>query len=74
MLSLSEAVKTGRLKEFIAEQEAAKRGPIDRAEFESAVARVIKAPRSEDQTLHSASVGSSIGKKTRRGSGQGVSD
>ncbi len=74
MMTLAEAVKTGRLQEFIAEQEAAAVGPIDRAEFDGAVAKIIKATRLEDQTSRSASGGNLSGKKIRRDSGQGASD
>lgn len=73
MLTLSEAQKSGRLEEFIAEQEAAGVGPIELGAFRSLAAALIKAPLSEDQTLRSASDGNSTGKKTRRGSGQGAS-
>lgn len=74
MLTLLEAKKSGRLKEFIAEQEAAGIGPIDRAEFDIAVGELIKARQSQDQTSRSASHGNSSGKKTRPNTDQGVSD
>ncbi len=67
-LSLSEAVKTGRLNEFIDQEEARGVGPIDRAAFDSLTATLIKAPQSEDQTSHSPSGDGSTGKKIRRGS------
>jgi hypothetical protein len=73
-LSLSEAIKSGQLPEFIAQQEAAGVGPIDRAEFDAAMGAIVKAPRSKDRTSRSSSAGNSNGKKTRRGSGQGASD
>lgn len=72
MLTLSDAKRTGRLKEFIAEQEAAGTGPIDRAEFDALLSKVIKAPRLEDQTSRSASDGNSSGKKTPPDTGQGA--
>jgi hypothetical protein len=66
MLSLSEAIKNGQLDQFVAEQEAAGIGPIDRPEFNGAVSRLVKAPPPEDQTSRSASAGNSSGKRTRR--------
>jgi hypothetical protein len=73
MLTLSEAVKTGRLQEFIAQEEARGIGSIDRADLDRALAKVIKAPRSEDQTSHSPSRDGSTGKQTRRGNGRHIS-
>jgi hypothetical protein len=70
MLSLSEAIKKDQLDQFVAEQEAAGIGPIDRAEFDVAVPRVIKAPQSKDQTSRSASDENSSGKRTRRDTDQ----
>jgi hypothetical protein len=55
MLSLSEAVKMGRLDEFIAQEEARGIGPIDRADFDATLAKLVKAPRSKNQTSRSAS-------------------
>ena len=69
MLTLSEAVKDGRLQEFIAQEEARGVGPIDRAEFDALTAALVKAPLSEDQTSHSASGDGSTETKTRQGSG-----
>jgi len=69
MLSLSEAIKSDRLADFIAQEEARHVGPISRAEFDAAAAALIKAPQSEDQTSRSASGDGSSGKKTRRDSG-----
>jgi hypothetical protein len=54
MLTLSEAMKTRRLQEFIAQEEARGVGPVDRAELDRALAKMVKAPRSEDQTSHHA--------------------
>jgi hypothetical protein len=54
-LSLSEAVRTNRLAEFIAQEEARGIGPIDRADFEAAFGKVVKAPRSGNRTSRSAS-------------------
>lgn len=69
MLTLAEAIKDGRLQEFIAQEEARGVGPIDRADFDALAAALVKAPQSEDRTSRSASGDSSNGKKTRRGSG-----
>jgi hypothetical protein len=70
MLSLAEAVKTGRIQDFIAQEEARGIGPVDRAELDDALSKVIKAPQSEDQTSHSPLLGGSTGKRTRQGTGQ----
>ena len=63
MLTLSEAVKSGRLQDFIAQEETRGVGPIDREEFEAWTAALIKAPRSENQTSRSASGDGSSGTK-----------
>jgi hypothetical protein len=73
MITLNEATKTGKIDDFISQEEARGVGPVDRAEFDGAVANVIKERRSVDQTLRSASAGNSSGKKTRRGSGPDAS-
>jgi hypothetical protein len=73
-LSLSEAIESGRLSDFIVQEEARGIGPIDHAEFDGAVAKVIRAPQSEDRTSRSADGGNSSGKKTRRDTDQGASD
>ena len=73
MLTLSDAIKSGRLQDFIAEQESASIGPIDRAGFDRAVAKVIKAPPPKGRTSRSASGGNSSGKKTRPSTDQGAS-
>lgn len=69
MLTLSEAVKSERLQEFIAQEEARGIGPINRAEFDALTADLVKAQQSKDQTSRSASGDGSTGKKTRRGNG-----
>jgi hypothetical protein len=73
MLTLAEAIKDGRLDEFIAQQEGAGLGPIDRAEFDGAVSKIIKAQQPEDRTSHSASAGNSSGTRTRRDTDQDAS-
>lgn len=71
-LSLSEAQRLGRIDEFIAQEEAHGFSPVDRAELEHALAKVIKAPRSKDQTSHSPSRDGSTGKRTRQGNGRHI--
>jgi hypothetical protein len=65
MLTLSEAIKTKRLAEFIDQEEARGVGAADLAQLDRALAKVIKSRRSEDQTSRSASRGGSTGKQTR---------
>lgn len=50
MLSLREAIESGRLQEFIAQEEARGVGPISEAEFNETASTVIKTPQSDDQT------------------------
>ena len=45
MVTLAEAIKSGRLQEFAAQEEARGIGPIDRAEFENAIGAVVEPPR-----------------------------
>lgn len=73
MLTLSSAIKTGRLQEFIAQEEAHGVGAIDRANLDRALAKTVKAPRSEDQTLHSPSRDGSTGKRIRQGTDRRIS-
>lgn len=73
MLTLADAIKDGRLQDFIAQEEARGVGPVDRAGFDALAAKVIKAPQPEDQTSRSASGDGSTGKRTRQGSGPCVS-
>jgi hypothetical protein len=64
-LSLTEALRTGRLNEFIDQQEAIGVGPVDVAAFDQASTRVIKHAGLSGQTLRSASHDGSTGKQTR---------
>jgi hypothetical protein len=73
VLTLSEAQKSGRLEEFIAQQEAAGIEPIDRAEFDILLSKVVKAPQSKGRTSRSASDENSTGKRTRRDNGPDAS-
>ena len=58
MLTLSEAKKTGRLQEFIAQKQAAGVGPISEAKFDETASTVIKPPRHQpskaelDEPIH----------------------
>jgi len=56
-LSLSEALASGRLSDFIDQAEADGIGPADRAQFEAMVG-CITAPQPEDQTSRSPGRGS----------------
>lgn len=69
MLTLTEAIKSGRLIEFTAQEEARGIGPIDRSELNALTGALVKAPQSGDQTSHSSSGDGSTGKRTRRDSG-----
>jgi hypothetical protein len=41
MLTLAEALKTKRLQDFIAQEEACGVGPVDRTELDNALSKVI---------------------------------
>lgn len=69
MLSLTEALETGRLDEFVAQEEARGLGPVNRTDFAADVAALVRAPQSGDQTSRSACDDGSSGTRTRRGSG-----
>ncbi len=71
-LGLSDALKNGRLLEFIAQEEARGIGPIEREELDTLTAALIKVPQSEDQTSHSPSGDGSTGKRTRQGNGRHI--
>lgn len=62
MLTLSEAIKTGRLQDFIAQEEARGVEPVTGSELDRALKTVIKPPQSEDRTSRSASRDGSTGK------------
>lgn len=61
-LSLSEAVRGGRLEEFAKQEELRGVGPVGEGELHSMLSKVIKAPRSKRQTSRSASRGGSAEK------------
>ena len=61
MLSLSEAMKSGRLPEFIAQEEARGLSDVDRAAFDRVITAAVKPPGSESRTYHSPSDDGSTG-------------
>ena len=61
-LTLAESLKTKRLQEFIAQEEALGVGPIDPQNFEAAVKKIITQPQSKGRTSRSASRGGLRGK------------
>lgn len=60
-LTLSEALASGRLDDFVAQAEAEGIGPANRAQFEAMVGRVT-APQPEGRTSRSPARGSKRGK------------
>jgi hypothetical protein len=62
MLTLSEAIASGRLPEFIAQEEVRGVGFIDAAEFDRVIEAAVKPPQSADQTSRSPSGDGSTGK------------
>lgn len=55
MLTLSKALKTGRLQEFVRQEEKRGIGPADRKKLEAAIRRLATQPQSKDRTSRSAS-------------------
>lgn len=55
IISLRDARRQGRLKDFIAQEEKRGIGPTNRNEFDRAVAELAKQRQSEDQTSRSSS-------------------
>lgn len=62
MLTLSKAIKEGRLEEFIRQTERAGVGPVSQADFDAAASKVIKHETRSDRTSRSSSRGGSTGK------------
>jgi hypothetical protein len=62
LLTLREARETGRLKEFVRQQEALGIDNADKGEFDAIIKRAVTQPRSEGRTSRSASRGGSTGK------------
>ena len=60
-LTLRTAVKTGRLDEFVAQEEVRGVEAVTNGEYEAALAAVIRPPQSEDQTSRSPSDDDSSG-------------
>lgn len=61
-ISLSDALKSGRLDEFVAQEEARGVGPADLAKLDAALATLIKPLQSEDRTSRFPSGDGSTGK------------
>ena len=61
-LSLTEALKTDRLRDFIDQEETRGVAPIVEADFDIVAAAIIRTPRSGDQTSGSPPDGGSPGK------------
>ena len=61
-LTLAEALRSGKVDEFAAQAEANEVGPVDEADFERVLGKLVREPRSEDQTSHSSSRDCSTGK------------
>ena len=61
-LSLSDALRSGRMSEFIAQEEASGIGPVSEADFDALAAKVIRTSQSADQTSHSLPADGSRGK------------
>lgn len=60
MLSLVRAIKSGKLREFIAQEEARGVGPVDSAELKRAIKILATTPhQSKDRTSRSSSGGGS---------------
>ncbi len=64
-MTLVEAIKSGRLSEFIAEQELLGFGKANKKQFDATVKQAVKAPPPQDQTSDFRARGGSAGKKTR---------
>ena len=54
-LSLASARKSGRLTDFISQEETRGIGPINKDDYDAAAAALIKAPQSKGRTSHSSS-------------------
>jgi hypothetical protein len=65
MITLAEAVKSGRLDEFAAQEEARGIGPAPSHDLDAALSRLITAGKSAGRTSRCSSSDGSTGKKTR---------
>jgi hypothetical protein len=54
-LTLSEAIKTQRLQDFIAQEQTRGVGPADTVQLEAVIRALATQPQSENQTSHSSS-------------------
>lgn len=61
-MNLAEAIKTGRLSDFISEQESHRVEKIDIKQFDVMVKNAVKAPPPQDQTSGSRAHDDSNGK------------
>jgi hypothetical protein len=61
-LTLAEALRSGRLGDFVTQAEALSVGPAEEADFDEAVRRLATEPRSADRTSRSPFRGGSTGK------------
>jgi hypothetical protein len=63
MLTLTDAIKSGKIKEFVAQEEARGIGPADSEEVASAIKRLATRPlKSKDRTSRLPSADGSSGK------------
>jgi hypothetical protein len=63
MLTLSEALKTGKIAEFVKQEEARGIGPIEREELDATIKRLATTPlKSKGRTSRSSSDDGSRGK------------
>jgi hypothetical protein len=67
MLTLSEALKTDRLADFVAQQEAAGLSPAEREAFDRVVRAAVKPAKVVGRTSRSRTGDGSSGSRTRRG-------
>lgn len=59
MLSLKDAVKSGKLEAFVKQEESRGVAPVDKSLFDLTLSDLIKQPQSKDQTSRSPSRGDS---------------
>lgn len=63
MLTLSQAIKSGRLEEFIKQEEARGIGPVERKELDATIKQLATTPlKSKDRTSRLTSHGGLRGK------------
>jgi hypothetical protein len=64
-ITLRQAMESGLLPDFVAQEEARGIGPVASKELDTALSRLIKAGKSADRTSRSSLPGDSTGTKTR---------